>query len=399
MADQAHVADGEVVTSDETADVNAVAHEARLRYEADLSLYEAFARSVAGVLERCLEEKQIKPQSITYRAKSPDEFERKAARPMPASITAKYSDPLAQITDKAGVRVITYFLRNVDEVDAIISDEFEVVERTLKASDEPDRFGYTSLHFLIKYSDSRTQLPEYRRFRGLIAEMQVRTVLQHAWAEIEHDIRYKSPSLLPEAVSRRFGSLAGLIEIADREFQAIEDEDRAIRADVQRNLRENRLDVIEITPDSLQAYLDRKYGADGRMREWSYEWAARLLRWLGFTNLAQVDECIRDNDDDIISYALFGSRMGQLTRFEAVLLASMGENFVRAHPFARDPEMRGYVLGQLNQLEKLRSELPKYQGAGVSVRTYQPPAFPDDALSPAELEAMREAGTGTAGSS
>jgi len=61
MADQAHVADGEVVTSDETADVNAVAHEARLRYEADLSLYEAFARSVAGVLERCLEEKQIKP--------------------------------------------------------------------------------------------------------------------------------------------------------------------------------------------------------------------------------------------------------------------------------------------------------------------------------------------------
>jgi len=377
--DQAHVDDSDVIAPDETDDVAAVAHEARLKYEADLGLYEAFARSVASVLERCLEEKRIKPQSISWRAKDPDEFERKATRPMPGSITAKYSEPLAQITDKAGVRVITYFLHNVDEVDQIISDEFEVVERTLKASDEPDRFGYRSLHFLIKYSDSRTRLSEYRRFKGLIAEIQVRTVLQHAWAEIEHDIRYKSPSLLPEEVSRRFGSLAGLIEIADREFQAIEDEDRAIREDARRNLREGRLDVIEITPDSIQAYLDDKYGPDGRMRDWSYGWTTRLLLRLGFTRLSEVDECIRGYDDDLISRKLYGSRAGQLTRFEGVLLASMGENFVRAHPFSR----YGNILWGLRRLQKL-------QEANISVGTYQPPAFPDDAATLADLELGRE---------
>jgi ppGpp synthetase/RelA/SpoT-type nucleotidyltranferase len=221
MVDQVTVHDDDVITSDETEAISAAAHEARLKYEAELGLYEDFARSVAEVLERCLEEKHIKPQSISHRAKKPDEFERKASRPIPGSETAKYSDPLTEITDKAGVRVITYFLRNVDEVAEIISDDFEVIERTVKASGEPDRFGYTSLHFLVKYTNSRTRLAEYRRFKGLVGEIQVRTVLQHAWAEIEHDIRYKSPYLLPESVSRRFGSLAGLIEIADREFQAI----------------------------------------------------------------------------------------------------------------------------------------------------------------------------------
>ena len=390
MVDQVNVHDSDTVTSDEAEAVNAAAHEARLKYETELGLYEDFALSVASVLERCLEEKHIKSQSISYRAKDPDEFERKAARPVPGSVTAKYSDPLTQITDKVGVRVITYFLHNVDEIDELVPGEFEVIERTLKASDEPDRFGYRSLHFLVKYLDNRTQLTEYRRFKGLIAEIQVRTVLQHAWAEIEHDIRYKSPSLLPDSVSRRFGSLAGLIEIADREFQAIEDEDRAIREDARRNLREGRLGVIEITPDSLQAYLDLKYGSDGRMRDWSYEWEAKFLRRLGFANLAQVDECIRGYDDDLLSRILYGSRRGQVARFESVLLASMGENLPRAHPWARDPNWRGQVIYDLKRLKRMRSWFEKHPNTGVTVGNYRPPAFPDDALSPAELEAMQQ---------
>ncbi len=119
------------------------------------------------------------------------------------------------------------------------------------------------------------------------------------------------------------------------------------------------------------------------MREWSYEWTAKLLLWLGFTNLAEVDECIRGYDDDLISRKLYGSRAGQLTRFEGVLLVSMGDYFIRAHPWARDSDMRGYVLGYLRRLERM----PK---AEVPVGTYHPPAYPEDALSPAELEVMRQ---------
>ena len=51
----------------------------------------------------------------------------------------------------------------------------------------------------------------------------------HAWAEIEHDIQYKSTETIPRLIRRRFMSLAGMLEIADREFQAIQDEDQSVR--------------------------------------------------------------------------------------------------------------------------------------------------------------------------
>jgi hypothetical protein len=85
--------------------------------------------------------------------------------------------------------------------------------------------------------------------------------------------------------------------------------------------------------------------------------------------------------------------MGQATRFEAVLLASMGDNFIRAHRWARTAPhsyQRRYALGQLRQLEKMRQEFENYGSTGVSLGTYQPSEFPDDALSPAELEEMKQ---------
>lgn len=54
------------------------------------------------------------------------------------------------------------------------------------------RLGYQSIHYLVKLPDQKTEWAEYKRFEGLIAEIQVRTILQHAWAEMEHDIQYKS---------------------------------------------------------------------------------------------------------------------------------------------------------------------------------------------------------------
>jgi len=376
------VQDGDEFVAEETEQVKNIAHEARLKYESVKGLYEDFANRVASVLADCVAAKAIVTLSITPRAKDPDSFERKAAQLMPgAPNSPKYSDPMEQITDKAGVRVITYFLNTVEDVSRVISEQFEVLEKVLKASDDPARFGYQSLHYLVRYSETRTALPEYEKFKGLVAEVQVRTVLQHAWAEIEHDIQYKSPSVLPRSIQRRFAALAGLVEIADREFQAIEDENQAVQADARRKINLGQLDQVEITPDSLRVYLDKKYGPDGRMSDYSYQWAVRVLLRLGFTNLAQVDECIRDFNDDAISRAVFKGRMGQLTRFEAVLLASMGEGFILAHPWA-DSAYDWLVSFLVKQLQRLH-------GAGVTVGSYRPPAYPDTVLRPSDLEAIR----------
>src|SRR5664280_906678 len=81
-------------------------------------------------------------------------------------------------------------------------------------------------------------------------------------------------------------------------------------------------------------YLDKKYGPDGRMRDWSYSWATRMLKRLGFRNVAQLEACIAAYDDDAVSRALHGQRQGQLSRMDDAVMAGMGENYIRRHPFS-----------------------------------------------------------------
>lgn len=130
-----------------------------------------------------------------------------------------------------GIRVIAYFPGTLQDIDTLIKEEFNVTERSDKGAEliERERFGYQSIHYLVKFAPGRTALAEYARFSDVVAEIQVRTVLQHAWVEIEHDIQYKSISVIPQKTRRRFMSLAGLLEIADREFQAIQEDDSRIK--------------------------------------------------------------------------------------------------------------------------------------------------------------------------
>jgi ppGpp synthetase/RelA/SpoT-type nucleotidyltranferase len=384
VTEQTTVADTDEGHAAEEQSIQDRAREARFAYEAERGLYQAFAKSAEDVLRGCLGASNIMVHEIASRAKDPDSFERKAAQPSPDyPEEPKYSDPLRQITDKAAVRIITYFLSTVDQVCAVVEQQFDIVDKEEKTNSDPDRLGYQSVHYLIRYSEARHSLPEYRRYTGLIAEVQVRTILQHAWAEIEHDIQYKAVATLPSQIRRRFASLAGLIEIADREFQAIEDADRALRAEARRNVDLGQLEQVEITGDSLRAYLDKKYGPDGRMSDFSYNWTASMLLKLGFANLAEVDECIKGRYDDQISRVIYGGRQGQLTRFEAVLLASMGEGFILAHPWTEQAGVSWFVPHVMHQLEKLRN-------AEIQIGDYRPPGYPETTLRSSDLAAIVE---------
>src|SRR5438034_11106631 len=155
----------------------------------------------------------------------------------------------------------------------MLSEEFKIVERSDMVAEliEEDRFGYQSIHYLVKLTPQRARLPEYDPFALSIAEIQVRTILQHAWAEIEHDIQYKSVETIPSSLKRRFMLLAGMLEIVDREFEAVQKEDEQLRREARVSVQQGRLDKVEITPDALRAYLDKKLGPDGRIADWAYQ--------------------------------------------------------------------------------------------------------------------------------
>ncbi len=134
---------------------------------------------------------------------------------------------LEEITDIAGVRIITYFEDDVQKIRGLIESPDAGFEIDWENSGDkskkldPDRFGYRSFHYVLSLGERRAAHTENQRLAGLKCEVQVRSILQHAWAEIEHDIGYKSKDEVPEPVRRRFAQAASFLEVTDEFFNEV----------------------------------------------------------------------------------------------------------------------------------------------------------------------------------
>jgi hypothetical protein len=109
---------------------------------------------------------------------------------------------------------------------------------------DPDKFGYISLHYIIKLNTARKQLREYERFKEFKAEIQIRTILQHAWADIEHDLGYKSKETIPRNIQRDFNRLSGLLELADKEFLGIKNSLSEYKDYVSKNINKHDEEIL-----------------------------------------------------------------------------------------------------------------------------------------------------------
>ena len=167
----------------------------------------------------------------------------------------KYSS-LHDITDIVGIRIITYLESNVDQIADIITKEFEidsnnsVDKRKLKSK----QFGYRSLHFVVSCKNERIKLIEYKRFVNLKFEIQIRSILQHAWAEIEHDLGYKGITSIPDTSKRSFNRLAALLESADLEFDRLKKELDKYESEVE-GLIKNDPENVSIDQTSLISFV------------------------------------------------------------------------------------------------------------------------------------------------
>lgn len=214
--------------------------DAALEYQKLRPQYESFASEVERILTNALQAERITCQSIECRSKLVSSFDKKCKK-QESDGSPKYTDPLTQITDLAGVRVILFTMKDVNRTCQFLDKYFDCVEKTDVGERryEEGKFGYQSIHYLLKLPHERLILPENAAYNNLICEVQVRTILQHAWAEMEHDVQYKTEADIPESIARKFLSLAGLLEIADREFQAIQDEDQKIKSSILSDLEDD----------------------------------------------------------------------------------------------------------------------------------------------------------------
>lgn len=191
-----------------------------------------FLASLAKEIKRTLRDGNFKFVDVPYRVKREASLIQKLRNPKWAFKT------IDEVHDVCGLRIITYLREDIELAFDLLKDVFDVTHRLERKPEEPTQFGYLSVHAQIRFRDAHPK--KSKDWSGYYAEIQVRTVLQHAWAEIEHDLGYKNEVGPPEHLKRRFALLSALLEIGDREFD-----------ELKRDVDKYILDVAEQPIDAL----------------------------------------------------------------------------------------------------------------------------------------------------
>lgn len=215
-------------------------------------LYENFTTKLHELIKVLVSTYDIDVQQIEYRTKTVESFTEKIQRP-----GKRYDDPLTQVTDFSGIRIITYYLEDADKIRDMLNQEFEIDEANSvdKAQiADPDRFGYLSVHYVVSLLQSRKKLTEWKHCSNLKAEIQVRTVLQHAWAAIDHKLRYKAPRDVPTTLRRQLFRLSALLELADDEFSGLRARSEKLSEQYAKDVSKGEYNM-ELNLNSMDAYL------------------------------------------------------------------------------------------------------------------------------------------------
>lgn len=264
--------------------------------------YEHLGEKAASLIKTLLHQNNIKAE-IEHRTKAIDSFSEKIARP-----GKNYQNPLEELTDLAGVRIILHSLSDVKRVSSILSEGFDVDEKNSLNKIEqldPDRFGYLSLHYILKIGSNRAELPEWQETKGLYFETQVRTTLQHAWAVIQHTLDYKNNTDVPKNLRRRLYRVSALLELADEELDVFANEVNATRIEYKEQL--SRVgNEVSIDVESLKIYVESsseiKYwneflrtSSGQKVETWGdLSRDAKLCQYLGITTINEIENILNN---------------------------------------------------------------------------------------------------------
>lgn len=297
----------------------------------------------------------VPAQFTTHRVKSVDSLRRKLSRP-----DRSYRH-LWEVTDLVGLRVATYFEDALLPLARLIEESFAVDfghSTDKQRFNDAARFGYRSLHYVCAHADAPA--PEFR------FEIQLRAVLQHAWAEVEHDLGYHAANAVPDRIRRRFERIASLLEIADEEFVSI----RAEFAEYQRLATEalsrpgadlplDALSLASLSEHPLVRALDERVSAaiGKRVGEAVFfpDYLVKMLRLTGLGTTTQVLRAIAHHGDavpGIVSrYFEFTSRTWQLDAHGLDAVLRGYSLFFLAHlALLRGPELGLSKVARLTQL-------------------------------------------------
>lgn len=224
---------------------------------------------------------------------------------------------LDDITDIVGVRVITFYTDDVDKISAFAETMFGIdwdnsVDK--RKMHQLDSFGYSSLHYICRLPESLYSDPQNPWVNDFRFELQLRTTLQHMWANMYHDIGYKSGFEVPKEHLRNLNRLAGMLELADDEFSRIRTAINDYRRQVIDLVSNGKFDDVSLNGDTFKNYLNlkpfdklnRRVAAinQAEIHESSLIPYLKVFKLMDFKTLGDLDKMLKEDSDDAFQLAV-----------------------------------------------------------------------------------------------
>lgn len=274
-----------------------ITQEAIVWYRQERAVYLELCDEVTALMKDRLQDKGIMYNDISYRAKEIESFRDKCYK-------RKYANPFNEIYDMAGIRITTYTTAEVKKIKRIIEETFEIDQEHCSDKSETievDRFGYLSVHYIAQFPLYGSD-PHLEKFEGMKFEIQVRTLLQHAWSEVEHDRNYKFNGVLPKELKRRFYRLAGILELVDDEFESLANDVESYKRSLDIGVGEDKVDVL-LDRESITSYFSRIYEED-MIFDNSNDEVIKYLNNFGIFTLGDLDRLYESVCEETISQML-----------------------------------------------------------------------------------------------
>lgn len=196
---------------------------------------------------------------------------------------------ILEFQDLVGLRIILLFSRDIPNVSKLLHEnldclrDYDTAERLSE-----DQFGYSSHHFVIKLPSGWLKLPTFQGMEAFQAEIQLRTLSQHIWAEASRVLQYKQEGSVPRTMRRAVFRASALLESVDLEFdRVLEARDNYRQGLDVSSAGEQAIDDVEV----LGASLDHLLPAENKSLD--FEDYSRLLKQLKDWKIVTIDNLTR----------------------------------------------------------------------------------------------------------